>query len=787
MAENEPANPADGRQLALFSVEADLRRRRLRHRWAGNSLDGRRCSGRARSITVGLSPGHLPAQWPEPFPWTRRWAQQSDDDRRGLDMRRHDELRSTHSDSSPSPMWGWSPSSSERTKMDGISALTRAMREVVAPKSPPRLSKDGAAVGLSFLDTSLRQNHVRRVTERLRCSEVDAVHRVVEIDISLNLLDRGQWAASRKLNELRERSVGVHSGSELIGPASRQDEQTSDETLWVPIWRVPRRAVAPINVRDSSGTRLPRLTQYESSRLLAAGMYRLLRSILRSRQVEAGSDIDRFLHKSDKSRWIVQSALIALFTEQSGILGIEDDSWRTGGTGQHGPTSSTRTRDQPTTDALDLAEKVLKDYASDGYRELLDIALSEYILVVALHRRSNEHTLAFDSPVNTVPARKTRRGDAYVVRYEQTLPANLRAYHLVAEVDEGVEIRGMAAVTNADETVAVHLRQDIRHLIDSASTVRTSAELREYWQLELLGAIERLSELKRRRTWEARAAGGQLRAGSFRSTQELVEKLEPLAAGQSTPSSETVQLLETVEQEIAAASLGCSLSIENDPSSATAHAYWRRIPSRSVDAGRMNLVATMKLHDATDAKGTIVAWYALAVSLIGFLVLAATDWGRSNEQADAAVAILLLVPGFLYYRLELPRRILILARLQAIPRFVARVCLASMVALSILILGGWSGRLRSIVLLLSLGLPLAGFLILVLRMQLAMRRDASPSTAGSGVERRLLQLPDWYEDDEERAHERLWRPVRESPDLTLRSGESAIPDCGAPGVDQDVD
>ena len=52
--------------------------------------------------------------------------------------------------------------------------------------------------------------------------------------------------------------------------------------MWVPIARILRRTAEPIDVRDSSGQKVPRLTQYETSRLLASGLYRLLRGFNQS-------------------------------------------------------------------------------------------------------------------------------------------------------------------------------------------------------------------------------------------------------------------------------------------------------------------------------------------------------------------------------------------------------------------------------------------------------------------------------------------------------------------------
>lgn len=655
--------------------------------------------------------------------------------------------------------------------MDGISALTLAMEDVVTPKSPPRLSKSGAAVGLSFLDTSLRQNHVRRVTERIRCTEVGAARRVVEVDVSLNLLDRGQWTASSALNELRERSRKAQSRPAV--DKSTQTGMSSDQSLWVPIWRVPRRAVAPIEVRDSSAKRLTRLTQYETSRLLAAGMYRLLRSILRSRQVESTRDISDFLYRSDKSRWLVQSALIALFTEQSGVAGIGNaEPAEVGETNWHKIPGPDRKREE-----IVLGQRVLRKYAGEAYSELLEIALSEYILIVSLPQQSDEHVLSFDSPVETDLARRAGLRDSYVLRYEATLPSNLRAYHLVVESDEQVEVRGMSAVSNADRLVASQLAGDAADLIERKEAMPSSTALQEYWWLELVGISERLSELLRRRSWEARAAGGQFSDG-FSSTSELLDDIRTIRERNSQWIDDAAGRLEEAMEEWTSGQLGCSLSVENDPSSSTAHAYWRRIPSKPLDTGRVDLIATMSFYDATHTKSGVVSVYALVVALIGALIVAATGWRDERTHVDAAVAILLLVPGFLYYRLELPRRNLILARLQRVPRIVAHLCLFSMVGLSILVVSPCSGVVFQSIAALGIAVPLVGAVWLLLGTRLQRR---SPAALVGGASPRSSTVPKWYVSGGVRARRRLGAPIRAYPDVVVRSSEVNSVNCGREG------
>jgi hypothetical protein len=653
---------------------------------------------------------------------------------------------------------------SERADIS-IGALHRAIDEVVSPKAPPRLSKEGAAVGLSFLDTSLRQNHIRRVTDRIGCSEVSTASRLVEVDISLNLLDDGQWSASRAFDDLRMRYRDpgrIRKGHEFdldigIGWEGLEVEQAKvdsnmpfgkDEVdgtsfklgqyspfeasghessvVWVPVTRVPRRAVAPIDVRDSTGMRLPRLTQFESSRLLASGMYRLLRSILRSGR---GSDSDEFLYRSYRSRWQVQAALITLFTEQNGPL--EHYSFPYDSPDAVRPyRTATEQRENM------LAHTVVEACAKTGYGELLSVALSEYLLVVALDASSDEHILVFDAPLaaKSSDSLRAKRSDKFVVRYEQTLPANLRAYHLLVHADDGVEIGEMVAVSNADFTIAGQLAEDLSALSKWECKSELDAGLDAYWRLEIAGCVDRLQELVRRRAWEAKAADGKFDASHCPQVMELLKEDH-----RDAEVAELRARLKAASDQLLSLDLALSLTVENDPRASTAHAYWRRVPSRAVLSGRFNLHGTVTLVDATRTNEQSVSVYALAVAAIAFSVALVVNAGASIN-VDAAVSILLLVPGFLYYRLNLPRRQSILGRLQVVPRTVAYVCLFSMVGLAIALLAG----ANSLILFSLSVIPLVGAAYLWGRRHGLGSSD--PSTERKALEQ--SGIPSWYSQSE---------------------------------------
>src|SRR3954452_25337416 len=190
-----------------------------------------------------------------------------------------------------------------------MESLRHAIETIPIPGAPPRLSREGAAVGLALLDTSLRLNHVRRLTERLTVVEHGTARRSTEVDVSLKLLDEGQRQATAQLQDL----IGQEHGARAASRPARQ------RSLWVPLARLPRRDVSPVDVFDSTGQKLPRLTQHEASRLVAAGLYRLLRGILASDEnaQTAKHELNTFLFQVHEPRWLIQQALLTLLTERN--------------------------------------------------------------------------------------------------------------------------------------------------------------------------------------------------------------------------------------------------------------------------------------------------------------------------------------------------------------------------------------------------------------------------------------------------------------------------------------
>jgi hypothetical protein len=265
--------------------------------------------------------------------------------------------------------------------VDGTSVLREAISTIPIPAAPPRLSMEGAAVGLGFLDAALSLNHVRRLTERLTITQHRIAQRITEVDISINMLTDSQLGAARMFQRLAS-----HSSEH---PWFRSD---AGSTIWVPVARLSRTNVGPVEVHDASGGRLPRITQYETSRLIASGLYRLLRGILVTHPdaSDPSTDLCNFLYRVHEPRWLVQSAILTVLTEASKpqtFLSANNNIDRVA-------YANTDPYRRMTLYILDKYSSLLKDYLL-----LFNLAVTDHIVVVALDSQTDEHLLTYESPL----------------------------------------------------------------------------------------------------------------------------------------------------------------------------------------------------------------------------------------------------------------------------------------------------------------------------------------------------------------------------------------------------
>jgi hypothetical protein len=629
------------------------------------------------------------------------------------------------------------------------------------PGAPPSLSRDGAVVGLAFLDAALRLNHVRRLTERLSLLEHRIARRTTEVDVSLSMLNRGQNTAAALFQQLVSHTPEY---SELTSAHNR--------TIWVPIARISRRTAEPLDVRDASGNKVPRLTQYETSRLMVSGLYRLLSESLTSHPDSSNPDTDlsRILFKIHETRWLIQAALLTLFTDRTRPE-IRITSDRTAGTVDgHG-----RQYRKMALDIFDEYAGHLKDYSA-----LLDIALNEHLVVVALDAAADKHLLTYDTPLyvskrSRLPLRIWRAlrasGEGYYVQYHTSIPSTLRSYHLVFECATGVDIRPLYLSTDADSKAVESLESDLTLLAARWAEDRQTPggdSGRKLFELEAQTALRKLAEVVRRRRWEASHAGIELPDRALRGCLRLTHAA---VAGEATMGGDgkannsivqhpnfTAENLRAAAAELKQLEMSSDLSLESDPASNRAHTYWRRAPAQSVNAGQIRIRAGAILREPAGAGPRDALLYAITLAATAYLVasfLSHSGWpyfnirhipGRSVRNVEALVAVLLVVPGFLYTRLTIPDPHSISGHLRAVPRIVVRACITSMLVAAAAIATDSSILLIRYGFAFAVAFPLLSTILFVrrrpYRLKKALGRMGAPRWAGYPRLRRRAVAPD---------------------------------------------
>lgn len=620
------------------------------------------------------------------------------------------------------------------TALDAFVGLRQVIDTTPVPGAPPRLSRRGAAPGLAFLEAALSLSHVRRLTERLQIADYRNSRRVTEVDIDLDLL------------EIAHRTV-LHA-PRRNGSEARDGGDGGSPLLWLPIARISGQI--PVEVRDASGARLPTMTQYETSGMLASGLYQLFRGILASHEdaKDPNSELSRFLFRLHEPRWIIQQAIVTLLTERNKP---GSDYATLPGTRGTVPGINSQYRD--------MALRILEKYRSEltEYFELLKIAINDYLLVVGLDPAVNEHSLAYSSPLlQARPPRVTQfrqriraARNGYYIKYVSTVPATLGSYHLVAETPDGLDVKTMFLRTDADRAMADRVVTDMDHLADEIEkfTGDRSKSDRKILELELQNVLRRLNDLWRRRRWDAAHVGVDEIAGLTPACAQLAHVVTSGEAVETQPGHLdnsilrhpliNAQTLRKAAREIREFEVSFDLSFEQVPVARQAHAYWRRPIGRMANADQIVIESFILLVDSTSSGPRTVRAYACAVAAITYFVavlLAGSfvpfiPFGMSGSplagrgSPDALVAVLLVIPGFLYSRLALPNRRSISGYIQVLPRFVSHGCIFLVAALAAAVAAEAHDGVLRLMFAIAIVLPLLGTLVL---------RD--PSLTGSARE-----------------------------------------------------
>jgi hypothetical protein len=597
----------------------------------------------------------------------------------------------------------------ERSAGGPLDHLRTLIRAVPVPTAPLTFPSREASLGLALMDLSFRLDHVPRLSEHLTLMDRGHMSREISVDVDLELIS----------GRLRDTLMVPGEG----------------ESLWVPLSRYSRRDLAPAVIRDSRGEVVPRLSHRDANRVTAAAFVKLLGMLINAHDDVAapGSPIHQLRHTHQRSRWLIEAAITELVMVGSPAgqrlhtpLDHAELPARPGHSG------SVRELALAGLDALFPAEgghRLLLPFA-----RLLQLATRQYILVAQLGLDRPRRFLTWEAPLlpaqhrpaplqslakNTLPVNRE-----FVVEYESEIPRSVKAYHLTLEVRQEISVRRFLMSSDVDEEFVEVLAQDLESVARRAARLGTHHKLLE---LEMQGIASRLAELGRRRLvdlagYESYLARlpipvGSFAAGKHRMTADEVIaalsagdcSLDVLAAFCAHYAADGMQHLArsglagpallNIAAGLRSAQVGRDVTTDNDPREHGGHAHWRR-PSADLSPQStepVRVVAFMALADEAPALiesiTRMVAGLALVVLGIGTLLSGGIGWLHSTRvsggfvpaQADAVVAVLLLVPGLLLARLDLPGTKSVLGQLHKFQRTLAAASVAVTTALAIVV------------------------------------------------------------------------------------------------------
>lgn len=572
-----------------------------------------------------------------------------------------------------------------------LDRLRSALWQTPIPTSPPPYNGYQEAFGLNLLALALRLEHVDRMAEALTLADSTHMTRSVSIDVNLTVLTPDQRQALR---------------SDPDGP----NEPTA---VWLPVARQARTDQAPIVVRDATGAVMPRATHQETARALTQGMSKAFRMFLEAdpRSSDPDDPLYGVRHGLHRSRWLVQATIAHLIDNGGRLANLPAD----------------HTRRNRATDSESIRERaeqaVVQLFPPDSaFLKLLDIASSEYLLVTEVPTTKPQAFLQYDAPV--MPARSQDLRDRasirgglrpqheFTVRYQTIIPRAVNSYHVTIEVPPEIAVRRFFLTSDVDAPALRTLVNDIRAVADEYDDLNAvSPKLLEQ---ELQSIASRLAEFGRRRHRDLDAFKQYLEEcyASFTSRRPMLPASEhdkrlvtwlarfaqQYEADQHRKLADgvfTAEVLHSLADRLEASEFDRDLYVDNDPRDNAGHAHWRRRPFGS-DPQSMEPVEAnvyVALVDDPPSLASNVSRLLLAVTVLvlafglilhprlfaGIPVLNAIGQQLSPEltgsdplgSADAVVTVLLLVPGLLLSRLEIPSARSVLGRLRLFPRYVA--------------------------------------------------------------------------------------------------------------------
>ncbi|MCA1655697.1 MAG: hypothetical protein LC635_04485, partial [Pseudonocardiaceae bacterium] len=257
-------------------------------------------------------------------------------------------------------------------------------------------------------------------------------------------------------------------------------------------------------------------------------------------------------------------------------------------------------------------------FAPDSaFLRLLDVASSEYLLVVEMPTRKAQSFLRYDAPVipsrsHDLRARNTLARWAsfrheFTVRYATLIPRAVNSYHVTVEVPPEIQVRRFFLTSDVDSPALRSLAADMYAVADRYDELRRVAP--KLLELELQGIASRLAEFGRRRQHDlesfkayieeryalfssrpphfpVRPAPSSPTAGAgLTLDQPIVTRLDRFAARYEADHFRkladglvTGATLDRLATELVEAEMDQDIHVDNDPRENAGHAQWQRRP-----------------------------------------------------------------------------------------------------------------------------------------------------------------------------------------------------------------
>jgi hypothetical protein len=523
--------------------------------------------------------------------------------------------------------------------------------------------------------------------------------------------------------------------------------------LWLPIARHSRHDLSPIDIHNERNEVVPRLTTETVSEVMIAGLIRLLQlqidaqatmeetSSQSSHATRARWLVERaiaYLVRYGENRaWARLPANTDSGTSDSG-----DEMSSVRATALN---ILARINAEPGFPFFELLTVAVRDQI------IVVMANSEHLtgyysykaplIPARLNMRAvDANSQYIHSPMSSGVANRLKRfwqripayGE-FRVEYDTLIPRNLNSYHVAFEVPEEINVRRFVLTTNADQASTKSLINDLRALANLTPTLRKRGDSGKILNvLELEDVLARVAHLGRRRRMNLvnyvayvqelyaqfsyalpPKIRGWLDSAVLLDAQHVVEEIKNSRGSlavlsslavlheqgklvqylQSEYLSEVGKFLRELARYLESADLGWDVTVDNDPRENGAHAYWRNVRTGMGPQSNQPVRARVQLALADEPPALInsVSWMLLGiVALVVFLMLIySRNPSVASNQPDAIGAVLLLVPGALLARLNIPSTHSVLGIIRVFPRIIAYSSVVTTTALALGVATSW--------------------------------------------------------------------------------------------------